>query len=131
VSRKRRPERATRSGEVPPPVDPRVRVAGPFRVDGGLTFVLSGELDVAGADEVDRRLRDVGGGQVVLDLRALRFIDSTGLAVLYRCHERLTEAGGERLALTVAPGQVLRMLELTHLGDVFSLRLADAEADGP
>jgi anti-anti-sigma factor len=58
---------------------------------------LDGELDMAGTFVLEPRLdelvADPPEGGVVVDLRGLSFIDSTGLAALIGAHERLEHAG--------------------------------------
>jgi anti-sigma B factor antagonist len=50
---------------------------------------LSGELDLMGVDPLERALaaaQGTGSSKVVVDLRGLTFIDSSGLRVLLRVH---------------------------------------------
>ena len=74
---------------------------------------LAGELDLTAADQADSAIRAVetaGAKTIVLDLRELRFMDSTGLRVLLssaREIEQLSLAGPLQ-----APVQ--RLLELTQ-----------------
>jgi anti-anti-sigma factor len=106
----------------------RVEVAG----DGRTTVVtVSGDLDLASSpaldDELTRLVTD-GGGRVVLDLRRLDFMDSTGLSTLVRAQERLEQAG---LQFGVVRGtqQVQRLLELTGVAE--RLEFADAPEEFP
>lgn len=81
----------------------------------GTVVTVSGELDVATSRDLDRelaQLQDVS--LVVIDLRGLSFVDSTGLGVLVRAHQRAEELG-HRLALVRGNGQVNRLLSLTGL----------------
>lgn len=85
------------------------------RQPGMLLLVLHGELDLAAAPtlahEFDSAL-STGDECVVLDLRDLQFLDSTGLRVLLDGHRRLREAGCE-LAVRRGPRAVQRLFELT------------------
>ena len=57
---------------------------------------LTGELDVICADVFRRRFTDLTEGepeQVVMDLRGLTFLDSTGLALLLRVNEMSRDLG--------------------------------------
>ena len=74
----------------------------PFRCDvlpaGDARVVLRpvGELDLATAPEVDRqleRLHAAGWTELVLDLRAVPFMDSSGLRVVLRWNELAAENG--------------------------------------
>ena len=77
----------------------------------------------AGRARVERELadlRDTGFDDIVLDLRALTFIDSSGLDLLLSEH-RLAQAAGHRFRLISGSGAALRLLELTGTGDAFDL----------
>jgi len=76
---------------------------------------VSGELDLAssaGLDEELQRLIESDVEQVILDLRELEFMDSTGLSTLVKAHQRAEEAG-RRFGLVRGPQQVQRLLSLT------------------
>ena len=66
------------------------------QVDGSCTVALSGELDVATAGPAEETLLGIEGespARLVLDLRQLRFIDSTGLSLLINADRRGRKAG--------------------------------------
>lgn len=99
-----------------------------FRVeahsDGGArVLTISGELDLAAAssleEELDRALTS-GARVIVVDLKSLDFIDSTGLSVLVRAHQRAQESGLE-LGLVNPGAQVERLLSLTGLAERLTL----------
>jgi anti-sigma B factor antagonist len=80
---------------------------------------LDGELDLASAPLLESKLdgdlvRDAA--TVVIDLRGLEFIDSTGLRVIFSAHEEARERGQE-LAVTRGPEQVERLLSITRVGE--------------
>ncbi len=79
---------------------------------------LSGELDLATAPQLTMRLDEalISARLVVIDLRQLTFMDSTGLAVLINAHNR-ARRGERRLVLIRGPLQVDRLLKLTGLAD--------------
>ena len=81
--------------------------------------MLRGELDVVVAVRVVAELSVVAARErdIVVDLAGLEFIYSSGLAALVR--ERARLAGGD-LLLVAPQRQVLRLLTLTRLIDVFS-----------
>jgi anti-sigma B factor antagonist len=88
---------------------------------GELRIVLSGELDVSTAPAVEGRLLEIEDADdppphVVIDLRALRFIDSTGLSLLVNTHKR-ARAAGRGLTIVAGPGPARRILETTGLLD--------------
>jgi anti-anti-sigma factor len=82
-----------------------------------VTMRLEGELDIAttaGADSELRRVEQGGARVIVLDLRGLTFMDSTGLGLLVSAAAR-ARGGGHRLAIVRGPAAVQRVLELTGL----------------
>ncbi len=81
----------------------------------GTILTVSGELDVASSQTLEQELEQLRGvPTVVVDLRGLTFIDSTGLGVLVRAHQ-LAKEQGCRFGLVRGEGQVQRLLSLTGL----------------
>ena len=105
-----------------------------FRVDvrrepQATVLTISGELDLASSPVLEERLDEVFGSDsdvVILDLRDLDFMDSTGLSVLVKAHQA-AEAGDRQLCLVKGPPQVQRLLSLTGVAD--RLRVLDAPED--
>ena len=88
------------------------------QADAALLSV-SGELDIATAPELEQALEQISPERVklvVVDLRGLEFMDSTGLSTLVRAHQRLSEQGCE-LAIVKGPPQVQRLLDLTGVAE--------------
>ncbi len=91
----------------------------PLRIDtvergGSLVLVVQGELDIATSpllDEALARARATDAANIVVDLLAVSFIDSTGLHVLIR-HTRADE-GRARVRLTRGSPQTQRVFELS------------------
>ena len=92
--------------------------------DGALVVTLAGELDLATAGDVESAVVGpvAGGGHVVLDLRGLEFMDSSGVRVLVAAHAAAQESGG-RLTIVrpQAGGAVSRVLEISGLEGVLEL----------
>ena len=83
----------------------------------------SGELDLTTAGVVDRELRqlaDAGFDRLVVDLRGLTFMDSTGLALLLRW-ARDAEADGVVLQLYPGGAEVMRVIDLAGVGEALPL----------
>jgi anti-sigma B factor antagonist len=81
------------------------------------TLTLAGELDLAAAADLNRKLLVLcreGTSAVVLDLRRLTFIDAAGLHIIVVAKE-LCQRYGSELALIPGPKQVQRVFELTNL----------------
>jgi anti-anti-sigma factor len=91
--------------------------------DGSLVLELRGELDLSTEAELgaqlDGCLSGDGHDDVIVDLRGVTFMDSTGLAQLARGRRRAEELG-RRFALCTSGGQVQRLLELAGLSDSFT-----------
>jgi anti-sigma B factor antagonist len=96
--------------------------------DGQVVVALRGELDVADAASVVTALTELAARerQVIVDLESLEFIDSSGLHALVRAREHVRRAGGD--LLLAAPQQVLRVLALTRLIEVFPVHARVEEA---
>jgi anti-sigma B factor antagonist len=80
---------------------------------------LDGELDLASVPALEDAMTEEtldGMAEVVLDLRGLEFIDSTGLRAILLQDKRSTERG-QTFALVRGSEQVQRLLDLTHLDE--------------
>ena len=88
-------------------------------VDGAGVLALAGELDLSSGSTLEQALERLLSGdarQVIVDLRQLEFMDSTGLSILIKAQQR-AEQGGKRLALVKGPPQVQRLLTLTGVAE--------------
>ena len=91
--------------------------------DATTVISVSGELDLASSPALEEELERVAQSDaqlVVVDLRGLEFMDSTGLSVLVRAHQR-AEENGRRLGLVNGSQQVQRLLTLTGVADRLTL----------
>jgi anti-anti-sigma factor len=91
--------------------------------DDAVRVVVSGELAGSSAYTLDAELRKVEVMQprwLVLDLSALRFIDSAGLARLLAAHRR-AERDRRRLVVVEGTGAVRRLIALTALNQHLEL----------
>jgi anti-anti-sigma factor len=82
-------------------------------------IALSGELDLAGADLLEnelKRVEDSDASQIVVDLRDLDFIDSTGVRLIYMADNRSRKDNG-RLTIRRGPHKVQRLFVMTDLAD--------------
>jgi anti-sigma B factor antagonist len=97
--------------------------------DGHVVVMLRGELDVADAAGVAAALAVVAARapEIIVDLAGLEFIDSSGVAALARGRKLARHAGGD-LLLAAPQHQVLRVLALTRLIDVFAVHVSVDEA---
>ncbi|MDQ1396152.1 MAG: anti-sigma factor antagonist [Acidimicrobiaceae bacterium] len=90
--------------------------------DGSVVAQLAGELDLSCAAAARERIFDAiePGGTLVLDLRSLEFMDSSGLGVLIASLAKAREAGG-RLIVANPSNRVYRLIETSRLGDLFAI----------
>ena len=90
---------------------------------------LAGELDLASGPELEAELAKAAPPettQVVVDLRELEFMDSTGLSIIVRAHQHLSGTGCE-LGLVRGSPQVQRLLDLTGVAERLPLAAAPEE----
>ncbi|MFL5822520.1 MAG: STAS domain-containing protein [Solirubrobacteraceae bacterium] len=100
--------------------------------DQAVVIGVSGELDLASSPALEQELESrvtSGTELVIVDLRHLEFMDSTGLSVLVRAHQRATESG-QRFAVVKGPQQVQRLLSLTGVADRLTLVDSPEEVGG-
>src|SRR5690606_26845908 len=116
----------TRGGGIMPKgwQDSRMDVSVHSFEEGGRTVVqVGGEIDVYTAPVLRERLaalHEKGRHELVIDLRAVRFMDSTGLGVLVGVLKRVRLAGGS-LALVIDSERVLKVFHITALTQIFEI----------
>jgi anti-sigma B factor antagonist len=92
--------------------------------EGAVTVVEIGEhrVDAAIAPELKDYIADLvqqGKGKILLDLKAVEFMDSSGLGALVA---GLKSVGGKgELAIAGIEGQVMELFKLTRMDRVFTL----------
>jgi anti-sigma B factor antagonist len=96
--------------------------------DGGVVLALSGELDLAGVQELNAALMEAQaqGRALTVDLRELEFIDSSGLGVLVRFNNAAMAAGYEYF-LVPGPPQVHRAFVLSGLDQALPFTAGSAQ----
>jgi anti-sigma B factor antagonist len=99
---------------------PRARLrVFPDADSGGLVAVLGGELDLAGVGDVAAPLGELMAREpqpLVVDLADVRFLDSSGVAVLIRLANRFAP-----VRTRAAEPPVRRVIEVLGLGDRLGL----------
>ena len=102
--------------------------------DGGNTLLtLHGVLDVATSGALRTTLYELvreSAEDVVIDLRSLEYLDSTGLGVLVGAQKRALERDNQ-IRLVVAEGRIERLLRITGLTSAFAVyrTIDDARED--
>jgi len=84
---------------------------------------VTGEIDLSTAPQLREQLLELANGgtsQVIVDLEAVEFIDSTGLGVLVASLNRMRQNDGD-LALICSQPSILRVFEITGLTKVFTI----------
>jgi anti-sigma B factor antagonist len=119
---------------MPDPAPPRHGAAGSDIADdldtaitrpypGAAVLTVQGEIDTLTAPAFTAATTDLVSGQdqtLVIDLTGVRFLASSGLAVLITAAHRAEERGA-RLRLVVATRAVRRPLEITGTDQLFEL----------
>ena len=93
--------------------------------DGRVTFTPRGELDLATAPELEERVLEAlreGGRQVVVDLRELSFMDSTGVRTIVAAHQTAEQSGCElRVVRPARDSPVSRVIEISGIDEALGL----------
>jgi anti-sigma B factor antagonist len=95
-------------------------LAGHGEIDYATLDTLTSELDKASREDID---------DVIVDLRKVTYIDSSGLGVLVGAHRRL-KSEGRSLVLRVADPEMIKLLAITGLDQFFAVETPyEAPAD--
>ena len=96
---------------------------------GRTRLLVRGEIDIANAPKLHERLSKAidATEEVVVDLHAVTFIDSTALGVLVNGRQRASRAG-TRLKLVLPEGRARFPFEVTGLAELFD---RDGESEDP
>jgi anti-anti-sigma factor len=89
------------------------------RDDGMVRLALAGEFDLSNASQVEDALKEVEEERpslLVIDLRDLTFMDSTGLRVMVSADARARD-DSRRLVVVQGPESVHRVFRITGLDD--------------
>lgn len=85
---------------------------------------VGGEIDVYTAPTLRERITKVldrGKPNIVVDLRDVQFLDSTGLGVLVGAMRRVEGIGGHMIVLCDRP-HIMKVFEITGLATWFDIR---------
>jgi anti-sigma B factor antagonist len=83
----------------------------------------AGEVDLATADTLESRIVDLlqnGCARVVVDLRAVTFIDSAGIHALLNAHQRARKSG-RSISILLGGRATRRPLEIVGVTDYLEL----------
>jgi anti-sigma B factor antagonist len=93
---------------------------------------VGGEIDVATSPRLHELLTGLiegGAPLVIVNMTDVSFIDSTGLGALAGAARDARAAGGD-IRLVVTSPQIIKLLELTGLDEVFSVASSTKDAVG-
>jgi anti-anti-sigma factor len=91
--------------------------------DGRAIVRVTGEFDLAATEAVEDALLSVENGtnsEIVLDLREVTFLDSTGLRTITSADHRARESG-RALKIVRGPEQVQKLLYVTGMDKILPL----------
>jgi anti-sigma B factor antagonist len=97
----------------------------PFRIDvepsrDSVRVAPVGELDIATVEKLRaevERLRQSGFTKLVLDLRGVRFLDSTGLRLVLELDAAAAKEASQELEIIRGSAVVQRIFEVTQVSD--------------
>jgi len=99
-------------------------------LEGNVTrVVLSGRIDIAGANEIDMPMSVVGGSRraVVIDLAAVDFMASMGLRSLVLCAKSILSKRGKVVLLAPQPA-VSEVITVSGIDDLIPIHHDEAAA---
>lgn len=103
------------------------------RTEGDVEIIeVGGEIDVYTAPRLREAIVtavDAGHTRLVIDVRKVDFLDSTGLGVLVGALKRVRADGGS-LDIVCTQERILKIFEITGLDKVFGLHATVDEARG-
>lgn len=91
-------------------------------IDGAVVVALTGEVDLQHSPTVRKHLMELMFDRrpVVVDLGAVAYIDSSGIASLIEAYQ-LARKNGTRFVLAAVSAPAMRVLQLARLDKVFAL----------
>ncbi len=94
--------------------------------DEQVTLTITGEIEVYSLPDFTRLAESFVGGpkNLVIDMKELEYIDSSGLGFLVTLHDRL-ERSGQHLKLTNMPNHVVRVFKITRLDRILDITVLE------
>lgn len=93
------------------------------RDGSGAVVALSGDLEFATAAQLRNAIAELareGCDPLVVDVRGVGFVDSTGLSLLVQAMQRV-ESAGKRFVLRHPSDRLLRLLDVAGLAQLFTV----------
>lgn len=87
-------------------------------------IIVHGEIDLYNANELKEKVNSATDraetGNLIIDLKDVDYIDSTGLGILIGIKRRCTEKNGN-LVLVLYSDRINKLFEITGLNKIFSI----------
>ena len=87
-------------------------------------IIVHGEIDLYNANELKEKVNmstdRAASSNVIIDLKDVEYIDSTGLGILIGIKRRVNEKGG-RLILVLYSDRINKLFEITGLNKIFTI----------
>lgn len=109
---------------------PEPQIIRQVRTEDGVTVVeAQGEIDLATTSQLAAALHEAAltSPQVIVDLSAVTYMDSSGFGTLLGATKKLRPGGGTLYLVGCRPN-IERMLVITRLNTIFSIHKNEAEA---
>lgn len=90
----------------------------------GVKLILAGELTLQNCPEIESALKKIAQTKtecVIVDMRKVDYVDSSGLRLLVDYHHQISALGG-KLIIFGATRNVKKVMQVTHLDQVFTLQ---------
>lgn len=98
------------------------RISDPAERGGAMVVAVEGEFDLGAVPDFEAgTARLAPDARLVMDLRALEYIDSTGISSLLRLDARLREGGGRLECVLPPEGPVRRVFDLVRLDETLGI----------
>ena len=94
-----------------------------IEIDGHKVLVVSGEIDVHTSPQFNRAVKNTVNSDVyhlIIDMHNVRYMDSSGLYILFSAAKRLYHKGGTVNIVSCMP-YLTHILAITHLNEIINL----------
>ena len=98
-------------------------VAAQEQIDDGIYLALTGDIDLSRSPVLRQTLLDIASrkpGRLVIDLVAVPYMDSSGVATLVEALQALRKSGGKMVLCSLQP-KVRSIFEIARLNMVFTI----------
>lgn len=92
--------------------------------NGSMLLTVKGEIDLYNAKQLKEKVGELTDDKddvnLMLDIRDVKYIDSTGLGILIGIKRRISEGGG-RLILVLTSERIIKLFSITGLSNIFTI----------